>query len=108
MSEIEKWFTTSATVERLSGSVDSGGAQTMARSTIATISGHLYSVSANEINLLQRYEGRTLKKFLCPSASDVIFSDILTINGAEYDVIEVLSRLTGANSHLDLKLLLRE
>ncbi len=108
MSEIAKWFTDSAEIFRLSGDIDSGGAQTFVRTSQGTVEGHLYSVKSDEQNLLQRYEGRTVKKFLCPLTSDIIFSDRLTIDSNDYDVVAVLERQTGGNPHLEIHLLLRE
>lgn len=108
MSEIEKWYTDSADVNRLSGSIDSGGAQTFDRTSVGTVLGHLYSAKSDEQNLLQRYEGRTVKKFLCPLTSDIIFSDILIIDSIEYDVVGVMPRQTGNNNHLEIHILLRE
>lgn len=108
MPEITKWYTDTAEVFRLSNTVDTGGAQTFDRVSQGTIVGHLYGVSSDEQNLLQRYEGRTVKKWLCASASDILFSDILTIDSLEYDVVGVIPRETGTNNHLEIHLLLRE
>jgi hypothetical protein len=104
---LSDWFTTTAQVYRLSGAIDDGGAQTFARSLNGEITGHAYTVSTAEQNLIERFEGRTVKKFLCPLISDVTFSDKIIINGDEFDVIGVTPHELGANSHLELLILQR-
>ena len=104
---ISDYFTESAGVYRLTGALDAGGAQTKARALSSTITGHIYAVSSSEIALLSKYEGKTIKKFLCALTSDVIFSDVLTIAGKDYDVVGVMDRTTGDNAHKELIILLR-
>jgi hypothetical protein len=85
---LSDWFTTEMSILVPSQERDTGGAILNSLSLNGSVSGHLYSVGAREIDIFEKIEGERYFKFLCPLETEVSEEDILGIDSGGYDFLE--------------------
>lgn len=100
--QLDKWFTTSFIVNRLTEVVDSGGAIQPAVTQSSTFSGHIYPLNGDERTEREKTEGVTFYKILCPLSTNVLPKDKILQGAINHEVVSSFDHDIGRNPHKEI------